>query len=187
MKGLFAAAALVCLFGCESFTTHPNAPWGPINGVNFVPADAFFLESVQANGDYNFVLIVADRTGYCPILQQNLAGYPANITYATFTFSNAIGGGPVDPPPGTYPITAAYGPTPSAQASYGTVSANCVASQPLAGTTGSVVMSGLAADVSSMRGSANVGFGSAGTLSGDFAAPLCDTSKSVQGNSQCYQ
>jgi hypothetical protein len=187
MKGWLAAAALVCLFGCESVTTGTNAPWGPIDGVNFVPADAFFLESVQPNGDYNLVLIVADRTGYCPILQQNLSGYPSNITYALFTFSNPIGSGAVNPPPGTYPITASYGSAPSAQASYGTVSASCVASEPLAGTSGSVVMSRLASDVSSMTGSVDVGFGSAGTLSGNFAALLCDTSAADAGPSQCYQ
>jgi len=186
MKGVCAAVALVCLVGCSSFTTGPNAPWGPINGVNFVPADAFFLESVQTNGDYNFVLIVADRTGYCPILQQNLAGFPSNITYAFFTFSNARGTGPHDPLPGTYPITDRIGPTPTAQASYGTVS-NCVPSPTLAGTTGSVVMWSLDPNVTAMTGSVNVGFAAdAGTLIGDFAAPLCNTANAAAGPSRCF-
>ena len=111
----------MCLFGCQSLTTGTNTPWGPINGVNFVPADAFFVESVQLNGDYSLVLIVADRTGYCPILQQNLSGYPSNITIANFTFSNPIGTGSVDPGPGTYPVTASYGNASSAQVAYQTV------------------------------------------------------------------
>ena len=38
-----------------------------------------------------------------------------------------------------------------------------------------------------MSGNVDVGFGSAGTLSGTFSAALCDTSNSTQGASQCYQ
>ena len=186
MKGLLAAAALVCLFGCESVTTGTNSPWGPINGVPFVPADGFFVESSQPNGDYDFVLVVADRTGYCGILQQNSFGYPSNLTYATFTLSNPVGTGSVNPPTGTYPVTANPGATLSAQAAYGTVS-SCTVSPVLTGTSGSVVMSGLAPDVSSVSGTVNVGFGAAGTLSGNFAAPLCDISGADAGPSQCYQ
>jgi len=186
MKGFFTAVTLVCVFGCSSFTTGPNAPWGPINGVDFVPSDAFFLESIQTNGDYNFVLIVADQPGYCPILQQNLAGFPPNITFATFTFSNPRGSGSVDPRPGIYPVTAAIGPNPSSQVSYQTVSA-CVPSQPLAGTTGAVVMQTLNFNVTNMTGSANVGFDDAGTLSGSYSAPWCNTFNAVAGPSRCFR
>jgi len=187
MKGLLTAVTLVSLFGCSSFTTGPNAPWGPINGVDFIPADAFFLESVQpSNGDYNFVLIVADQPGYCPILQQNLAGFPPNITFATFTFSNPRGSGSVDPRPGIYPVTAAIGPNPSSQVSYGSVSA-CVPAPLLAGTTGNVVMQTLSPNVTNMTGSVSVGFGDAGTLSGSYSAPWCNTFNAVAGPSRCFQ
>ncbi len=187
MKRLCLLSALVCLGGCESFTTGPNAPWGSIGGVQFVPSDAFFLQSVQPNADFNYVLIVANQVGYCTMLQQNLNAYPSNITFATFTISNPIGTGPVNPPPGTYPITAAYGAASSAQATYGSVSATCVASPVLTGTTGNVVMNGVAVDGSAIAGTVDVGFGSSGTLSGNFNAGLCDTSNSTEGASVCLQ
>ena len=186
MKGMLAGIALVCLFGCESVTTEPATPWGPINGVSFVPNDAFFLASVQDNGDYNFVLIAADQVGYCPILQQNLAGYPSNLTYAIFVISNPIGSGAVNPAPGPYPVTDAYGPTASSQVTYGST-ANCVVGPTLTADAGSLVMTGLAGDLSGMNGTVAVSFGTAGSLTGSFAAPLCDTSNAVQGQAQCFQ
>ncbi len=187
MKCLWVVPALGCLVGCQSLTTSPNAPWGPISGVQFVPSDAFFLESVQTNGDYNYVLIVADQPGYCSLLQQNLNAYPSNITFATFTISNPIGSGSVNPPPGSYPITAAIGANSSAQATYASVSATCVVSPTLSGTSGSVVMSGVAEDGSAISGTVDVEFGSSGTLNGNFAAGLCDTSNATEGASVCLQ
>ncbi len=186
MKGWWVGIALVCLLGCESVTMGPAPQWGTINGVPFAPEDVFFLPSAQANGDYDFVLIAADRLGYCSILQQNLAGYPANLTYATVTLSNSIGTGSVNPAPGIYPVTDAYGANASAQVSYGTVT-NCVVSPVLTADAGAVVMTFLADDLSGMAGTFDAGFGTAGTLSGTFNAPVCDTSNAVQGASQCYQ
>lgn len=186
MRASWVGIALVCLLGCESVTMGPPPQWGSINGAPFAPADTFFVTSLQANGDYTLVLIAADRVGYCSILQENLAGYPANLTYASVTFSNPIGSGSVSPGPGSYPVTDAYGPDASAQVTSGTVS-NCAISVVLTADAGTVVMTGLANDLSAMQGSLDVGFGTAGTLSGNFNASLCDTSQAVQGASQCYQ
>jgi hypothetical protein len=188
MKVLLAVASMVSLLGCSSTTVGPGASWGTVAGIPFAPADGFFLLSADATtGDYNFVLIAASRVGYCAVLQQNFAGYPANIDYAIFTFSNPVGTGQVNPGPGTYPITDAAGAASSAQATFGSVSSSCVTSPAVAGTSGSLVMSTLAVDLTQMTGSLNVGFGTSGSLVGSFVAPLCDTSNSIQGPSTCYQ
>ncbi len=188
MKVLCAVAAVACLLGCESTTYGPIAPWGTVGGLTLVPNDAFFLASVATNGDYNFTLVVADQPGYCSILQQNLAGYPANITYAIFIFSNPVGTGQLNPGPGPYPISAAAGASSSAQATFGSVTNCTVSPDNPAATAGSVVMSSLSPDATEMTGNVNdVVFGSEGSLSGTFDAPLCDTGNSVQGASQCFQ
>ncbi len=182
MKGVFAAAGL-SLLGCGS----GSAPsWGSVGGFPLVPAESFFVPGQQANGDSTLVLTVANQMGYCSILQQNPDGYPANLTFATFTFSNPLGAGQVNPGPGTYPVSAAPGAAPSAQADFAGV-LNC-AQLPLdAATGGSVVMGTLNGAVTQMTGSLDVQFGAEGSLSGSFEASLCDTSNAPQGESQCYR
>lgn len=183
MKTLLAAAAL-CLLSCSSTTVNAT-PWGTVAGIPFAPVDAFFVPGVS-NGDYNFVVIAVDQLGYCSVLQNNVNGYLANMNYATFTYSNYVDAGTVDPTPGTYPVTAAPGPSASAQASFGSIS-NCNIGPTLAGTSGNAVLTAVALDDSQINGSVNVGFADAGSLAGQFLAPLCDLSQSFNGSSACFK
>jgi len=186
MRVFFAVASLVCLLGCTSTTVGPGVNWGTVAGISFTPVDGFFILGTDStSGDYNFIVIAADQPGYCNVLLQNTAGYLANINYAIFTYSNPVGTGAFDPLPGGYPVTAAPGPSASAQVTFGSTS-NCTTTT-TDGTDGSVVLQGVAVDYSQLLGSLDVGFGTSGSLAGSFTAPLCDISNSPQGPSTCFQ
>ncbi len=174
-----------CLLGCSSSTVTVS-PWGTVNGISFAPVDGFFLASIAQNGDYNFIVFAVDRLGYCPLLQQNVNAYFANMNVATFTYSNPVGTGQFDPALGTYPVTAAPGPSSSAQVAFQSFN-NCNVSQPTAATTGSVVLSAVAVDLTQIAGSVNVGFGTAGALTGSFNAGLCDLILAPNGPASCIQ
>lgn len=184
MKPLLAVAA-VCLLSCSSTTVNAT-PWGTVDGIPFAPVDGFFVPSQASNGDYNFIVIAVDKLGYCSVLQTNGNAYLANMNVATFTYSNPVGTGQVDPALGTYPVTAQPGSSSSAQAAFQTFSA-CNVSQPLAATTGSVPLTAVAVDLSQIQGSVNVGFPDGGALVGNFLAPICDLSQSFNGPSSCIQ
>ena len=187
MRVFFAVASLLCLLGCSSTTVGPGPNWGTVGGIPFTPVDGFYLLSAdQTTGDYNFTVIAVDTLGYCNVLLQNTAGFLANMNTVTLTYSNPVGTGAFDPPPGTYPVTAAPGTTATAQASFASV-ANCVPTMPIPGTSGSVGLQGVAIDYSQLLGSLNVTFGTSGGLVGNFTAPLCDISNSPQGPSTCVQ
>jgi len=192
MRRLFAIAVTLFALGCESTTTGPTAPWGNIADIAFAPVDMFFVPTAATNGDYNFVLVVADQVGFCNILQQNINGYPTNINAAYFTFSNPVGTGPINPSPGLYPVTDAPDAGLTAQAAFQSIS-GCTAGPTLGGTSGTVIMQDLAVDLSQMDGTVqNVQFAPSapvdgGTLSGVFSAYVCDTSQSTSGPSTCYQ
>jgi hypothetical protein len=180
---LLLAIATACVLGCSS-TTITATPWGTVNGIAFAPVDSFFLASAATNGDYNFIVFAVDQVNYCNVLQQNANAYLANMNVATFTYSNPVGTGQFDPALGTYPVTAAPGTSTSAQVAFQSFN-QCNVSQPTAGTSGSVVLSGVAVDLSQISGSANVGFGGAGSLAGNFNPPLCDLSNSFNGPAAC--
>ena len=182
---LLLAIATVCVLGCSS-TTMTASPWGNVGGIPFAPVDGFFLASAAPNGDYNFIVFAVDRIGYCSVLQQNTNAYLANMNVATFTYSSPVGTGQFDPALGTYPVTSAPGSANSAQVAFQSFN-NCTVSQPLPGTTGSVVLSAVAVDLSQIVGSVNVGFGGSGSLVGNYNAPLCDLSNSFNGPTACVQ
>jgi hypothetical protein len=191
MRRILAVAGALFVVGCSSTTNDGPASFGTVTGIPLVPADQFFVATTQNNGDYSLTLVIADRAGYCPILQQNLAGFPKDMVYALFVFSTPVGTGQVDPGPGTYPIAALNNTNSTAQSTFGTY-ANCVPgfgglTPAPVGTSGNVVMTTLAGDLSSMSGTVNVVYGTSGTLAGTFNAPLCDIPNPVQGASQCYQ
>jgi hypothetical protein len=183
----FVAAALVLFLGCSSTTvTYPS--WGTVAGVNFVPVDGFFLLSTEPNGDYNIVLVADDQPGWCGVLQENVNGMLANMNYVTLTYANPVGTGPVNPGPGIYPVTASPDAgSVTSQVSFATSSSSCAMSNVLAGTAGAVDMQDIAVDLSQLDGALDVVFGTSGSLSGTFTAPICDTSNSFEGPVQCYQ
>jgi hypothetical protein len=182
---LLLAIASVCVLGCSS-TTVTATPWGTVGNISFAPVDGFFLASAATNGDYNFIVFAVDRIGYCSVLQQNTNAYLANMNVATFTYSNPVGTGQFDPALGTYPVTLAPGAASTAQVAFQSFNA-CSVSQPTPGTTGSVVLSAVAVDLSQIVGSANVGFASSGSLVGTYSPPLCDLSFSFNGPTACVQ
>jgi hypothetical protein len=182
---LLLPIVVACLLGCSS-TTVTASPWGSVNGISFAPVDGFFLASIAQNGDYNFIVFAVDRLGYCGLLQQNVNAYFANMNVATFTYSNPVGTGNFDPALGTYPVTAAPGPSNSAQVDFQSFN-NCNVSALTAGTTGSVVLSAVAVDLTQIAGSVGVGFADAGTLTGNFNAGLCDLLLAPNGPATCIQ
>jgi hypothetical protein len=184
---LLVLVSSLSLLACSSTTIGPGASWGTVAGINFVPVDGFYLLSTDSTtGDYNFTVIAVDTPGYCTALLANTAAFLANMNYATLIYSNPVGTGQLDPPPGIYPVTAAPGPNATAQASFASV-ANCVPNNPVVGTAGTVGLQGVAVDYSQLLGSLNVTFGTSGGLIGNFTAPLCDISNSPQGPSTCVQ
>jgi hypothetical protein len=188
MRVLLAAASMLCFLSCTSTTVTPGPPWGTIGGLVFAPVDGFFVPSTEPNGDYNFVVVVADQLGYCTVLQENVNGLVANMNYVTLVYANPVGTGAVNPGPGIYPVTSAPDAGGStAQASFANSSASCVTSQAFLGTTGTVTMQDIAFDLSQMDGALDVGFGDAGALSGTFSVPVCDLSQSFNGPNQCFQ
>jgi hypothetical protein len=176
----------MCLLSCSSNTTVPASPWGSVAGIPFAPVDGFFIPSQASNGDYNFIVFAVDQVGYCSVLQANANAYLANMNVATFTYSNPVGTGQFDPALGTYPVTAQPGASSSAQVAFQTFSA-CNVSQPIAATDGGITLSAVAIDLSQIQGSVNVGFADAGTLVGQFLAPVCDLSFTVNGPNACFQ
>jgi hypothetical protein len=182
---LLLAIASLCVLGCSS-TTVTASPWGNVGGIPFAPVDSFFLASAAPNGDWNFIFFAVDQFNYCLVLQQNTNAYLANMNVATFTYSNPVGTGQFDPALGTYPVTSVPGTASSAQVAFQSFN-HCTVSQPTAGTTGSTVLSAVAADLSQIVGSVNVGFGGSSSLIGNYNAPLCDLTNSFNGPAACVQ
>jgi hypothetical protein len=179
---LLLLVSAVCVLGCSS-TTVTASPWGSVGGIPFAPVDGFFLESAAPNGDYNLIVFAVDQFNYCGALANNSNSFLANMNVATFTYSNPVGTGPLEPVVGSYPVTLVPGPASSAQVAFQSFN-NCVVSPQTPGTSGTVVLSGLGIDGIQLAGSVNVGFTS-GSLSGTFSAPFCDLSQSVNGPSTC--
>jgi hypothetical protein len=181
---LLLLVATLCVLGCSSTTVNAT-PWGTVGGIPFAPVDGFFLASQAPNGDFNFIVFAVDQFGYCGALARNTNSYLANMNVATFTYSNPVGTGQLDPVVGSYPVTLAPGPASSAQVAFQSFN-KCVVSPQTPGTSGNVVLNGIAIDGSQIAGSVNVGFTS-GSMTGTYSAPFCDLSRSVNGPSVCLQ
>jgi hypothetical protein len=181
---LLLLIATLSVLGCSS-TTVTASPWGTVGGIPFAPVDGFFLASQATNGDYNFIVFAVDQFGYCGALAQNSNSYLANMNVATFTYSNPVGTGQLDPVLGPYPVTAAPGPASSAQVAFQSFN-NCVVSPQTPGTSGMISLTGISIDGNQISGSVNVGFTS-GSLAGTYTAPYCDLSGAVSGPNTCFQ